>query len=88
MIVVIFGVVSMLWMLQRVFFPVPSGWIRRWWPSLTDMSRTEWLSLAPLLILVVALGVFPGPVLNLTQAPVDRIIQAVSTSQGLALLPW
>src|SRR4029078_225864 len=56
MIVVIFSAVYMLWMFQRVFFTVPSGWIRRWWPSLTDMSRNEWLSLAPLLILVVAPG--------------------------------
>jgi NADH-quinone oxidoreductase subunit M len=88
MLVVIFSAVYMLWMFQRVFFTVPSGWMRRWWPSLSDMSRTEWLSLAPLLFLVVALGVFPGPVLHLTQAPVDTIIQAVSGSQGLALLPW
>jgi NADH-quinone oxidoreductase subunit M len=88
MIVVIFSAVYMLWMFQRVFFTVPSGWMRRWWPSLSDMSRTEWLSLAPLLILVVALGVFPGPVLHLTEAPVDRIIQAVGTSNGLAMLPW
>jgi len=90
MLVVIFSSVYMLWMFQRVFFTVPSGWIRRFWPSLSDMSRTEWLALAPLLFLVVALGVFPGPVLHLTQAPVDHIIQAVSGSNGLASLglPW
>ena len=34
------------------------------WPTLTDMTRNEWLSLAPLIVLVVALGVFPGPVLD------------------------
>jgi NADH-quinone oxidoreductase subunit M len=88
MLVVIFSAVYMLWMFQRVFFTVPSGWMRRWWPSLTDMSRTEWLSLAPLIVLVVALGVLPGPVLHLTEAPVDRIVEAVSGSSGLAVLPW
>ena len=82
MIVVIFSAVYMLWMFQRVFFTVPSGWMRRWWPSLSDMNRTEWLSLAPLIILVVGLGVFPGPVLDLTQAPVDKIIELVSPSTG------
>jgi NADH-quinone oxidoreductase subunit M len=89
MLVVIFSAVYMLWMFQRVFFTVPSGWIRRFWPALSDMSRTEWLSLAPLLFLVVALGVFPGPVLHLTEQPVDRIVQAMSSSNGLASLwPW
>jgi NADH-quinone oxidoreductase subunit M len=88
MLVVIFSAVYMLWMFQRVFFTVPSGWIRRFWPSLSDMSATEWLSLAPLLFLVVALGVFPGPVLHLTERPVEQIVQAVSSSGGLASLPW
>jgi NADH-quinone oxidoreductase subunit M len=78
MLVVIASAVYMLWMLQRVFFTVPSDWMRRWWPSLRDMSRNEWLSLAPLVLLVVALGVYPGPVLELIAAPVDRIIEAVN----------
>jgi NADH-quinone oxidoreductase subunit M len=90
MLVVIFSAVYMLWMFQRVFFTVPSGWMRRWWPSLTDMSRNEWLSLAPLILLVVALGVVPGPVLHLTEAPVDRILELIAPSTGLTSfsLPW
>jgi NADH-quinone oxidoreductase subunit M len=78
MIVVIISAVYMLWMYQRAFFTVPSGWMRRFWPSLRDMSRGEWLSLAPLIVLVVALGVYPGPVLDMIAAPVDRIIEAVN----------
>jgi len=90
MIVVILSAVYMLWMFQRVFFSVPSGWMRRWWPSLTDLTRTEWLSLAPLVLLVVGLGVFPGPVLGAIEAPVQRIVEAVSGSSGLTslALPW
>jgi NADH-quinone oxidoreductase subunit M len=87
MLVVIFSAVYMLWMFQRVFFTVPSGWMRRWWPSLSDMSTTEWLSLAPLVVLVVALGVLPGLVLDLTEAPVDRILELVSPSSGLTSWP-
>jgi NADH-quinone oxidoreductase subunit M len=90
MLVVIFSAVYMLWMFQRVFFTVPSGWMRRFWPTLTDMSRTEWLSIAPLIVLVVALGVYPAPVLDLISAPMQRIIEAVSGSGGLSSLglPW
>jgi NADH-quinone oxidoreductase subunit M len=82
MVVVIISAVYMLWMFQRAFFTVPSDWMRRWWPSLRDMSRGEWLSLAPLVILVVALGVYPAPVLDIIAVPVDRIIEAV-TGAGL-----
>ena len=43
-----------------------------------------------LIILVVALGVFPGPVLHALDAPVQRIIEAVNASPGLTglALPW
>jgi NADH-quinone oxidoreductase subunit M len=90
MVVVILSAVYMLWMFQRVFFTVPSDWMRRFWPSLTDMSRGEWLSLAPLIFLVVALGVYPAPVLEAIEVPVERIIEAVSGSGGLTSLslPW
>ncbi|HEX6139853.1 MAG TPA: NADH-quinone oxidoreductase subunit M [Candidatus Limnocylindria bacterium] len=90
MIVVIFSAVYMLWMFQRVFFTVPSDWMRRFWPRLSDLSRNEWLSLAPLIVLVVLLGVYPAPVLNAIQEPMRRIVEAVSGSGGLTSLslPW
>jgi NADH-quinone oxidoreductase subunit M len=78
MIVVILSAVYMLWMFQRAFFTVPSDWMRRAWPSLRDMSRGEWVSLAPLIVLVVLLGVYPGPVLEMIEVPVDRIVEAVN----------
>ena len=83
MVVVIFSAVYMLWMFQRVFFTVPSGWLRRSWDGLRDMNRNEWLSLSPLIVLVVALGVFPGPVLEMIAEPVNRIIEAVDGAGGL-----
>jgi NADH:ubiquinone oxidoreductase subunit 4 (subunit M) len=54
------------------------------------MSRNEWLSLAPLILLVVGLGVLPGPVLDAISAPVQRILDVVNASQGLTSwsLPW
>jgi NADH-quinone oxidoreductase subunit M len=90
MLVVIFSAVYMLWMFQRVFFTVPSDWMRRWWPTLADLSRTEWLALAPLIVLVVGLGVYPGPVLEAIAEPMRRIIDVVGPSGGLTSLqlPW
>jgi len=90
MLVVIISAVYMLWMFQRVFFSVPSDWMRRWWPSLTDLTRNEWLALAPLIVLVVALGVFPKPILDAVAGPMQRIVDAVNASHGLTSLslPW
>ena len=62
--------------------------MRRAWDSLHDLTRIEWLSLAPLVILVVALGVFPIPVLEATAAPVERILDAVQSAGGLDLVAW
>jgi len=87
MIVVILSAVYMLWMFQRVFFTVPSDWMRRFWPVLRDINRNEWIALTPLIVLVVALGVFPGPVLEVIAAPVDRIIEAVNGAGLTALGP-
>jgi NADH-quinone oxidoreductase subunit M len=87
MIVVIISAVYMLWMFQRAFFTVPSDWMSRWWPKLRDMNRNEWIALSPLIVLVVALGVYPGPVLELIAAPVDRIIQAVTDTGMTGLGP-
>ena len=83
MVVVILSAVYMLWMFQRVFFTVPSGWMRRTWLALRDINRNEWLALAPLIVLVVALGVYPIPVLDAIEAPVERIIEAVNGAGGL-----
>jgi len=87
MLVVIISAVYMLWMFQRVFFTVPSDWMRRWWPALRDLDRAEWTALAPLIFLVVALGVYPGPVLEMIAAPVDRIIEAVNGAGMTGLGP-
>ena len=61
MLVVIASAVYMLWMFQRAFFAVPSDWMRRAWDGLHDMTRIEWLSLAPLVILVFARASSPSP---------------------------
>jgi NADH-quinone oxidoreductase subunit M len=87
MVVVIISAVYMLWMFQRAFFTVPSEWMQRWWPKLRDMNRNEWIALSPLIVLVVMLGVYPGPVLDMLSAPVDRIIQAVNDSGMTGLGP-
>jgi NADH-quinone oxidoreductase subunit M len=90
MLIVIASAVYMLWMFQRMFFTVPSDWMARWWPKLKDMNRNEWIALAPLIVLVVLMGVYPQPILDAIAGPAQRILDAVNGSGGLSSLglPW
>jgi NADH-quinone oxidoreductase subunit M len=89
MLVVVASAVYMLWLFQRVFFTVPSGWMRRWWSQLQDLSRIEWITLTPLALLAVLLGVFPGPILDAIAPAIDRMLQSVQVAGGLtSLAPW
>lgn len=66
---VIFGAAYMLWMFQRVVFgPVSSHVVAK----LEDMNVREIVYMAPLCVAIVAMGVFPQPIL-------DRINPSVST---------
>jgi NADH:ubiquinone oxidoreductase subunit 4 (subunit M) len=47
---------------------------------LTDMTRTEVATLAPLVVLAIAFGVFPGILLQLWQTPVTDILSQVVTA--------
>ena len=69
---VIFGAVYMLWMYQRVMFgPLdnPAN------AELEDLSRREIAVLAPILVMVVVMGVYPRPFLNLMSASVDATLE-------------
>jgi NADH-quinone oxidoreductase subunit M len=61
-----------LWMLQRVNMgTLPEKWRAESFP---DVLAVEWVSWAPLLVGVVALGIFPRLILGVTQEPVDAIL--------------
>ena len=46
--------------------------------SMPDLSLREKVVIGPVLALIVALGVYPRPVLDLVQPPVDRLLQRVN----------
>jgi NADH-quinone oxidoreductase subunit M len=85
--VVIIGAAYLLWMYQRMFFGTLSDFFRSVGDHLTDITPIEIATLAPLLVLVVAFGLFPGLVLDLIQAPAAGVLQAVHGASPVALLP-
>jgi NADH-quinone oxidoreductase subunit M len=68
---VIFGAVYMLWMFQRVMFgPVT----HKENESLKDLSGREILVLAPLIVAIFAMGVYPNFFFEKLQPSVDRLL--------------
>jgi hypothetical protein len=74
-------------MFQRVVFGEVSDFIRGLGHHLTDMTPTEILTLAPLAALVVALGVCPRPLLDLSAIPIAVALEAVDAGSSIQLDP-
>ena len=79
---IVFAGVYLLFMLQNVVFGELTDFMRRLGDRLTDVSATEVATLAPLVVLAVAFGIFPALILELVTAPIDSILAFVD--QGVA----
>ena len=67
----------MLWMLQRVNLGEPKAeWSDH---EFHDVEPTEWLAWAPLIVAIVAIGVYPRIVLGATT---DAVVNLVRTAFG------
>jgi NADH-quinone oxidoreductase subunit M len=75
----------MLWTLQRVFL----GQLPEKWKNLKDMNGREMVMLWPLAIIVIFLGIYPSPVLNLMNTSLNALAgvldqaRHVSTMMGM-----
>ena len=71
----------MLWVLQRVFLgPLPEKW-----KGLTDMNGRETLMLVTLGVIVIFLGIYPTPVLNLMNSSMNAL--AAILQPAAAIVP-
>jgi len=76
---VIFAAVYMLWLVQRVFFGKVNNPKNR---NLTDLSWREISLMAPLVILMVFMGVYPRPFLDASKESVVAIQERVMQQAG------
>lgn len=74
----------MLWTLQRMFF----GTLPEKWNGLTDITGRELTMLIPLAVIIIFLGVYPSPVLNIMTSSVNQLIDFVSKSGNLSSIGW
>jgi NADH-quinone oxidoreductase subunit M len=74
----------MLWTLQRLFF----GTLPERWNGLTDINGRELATLVPLAVIIIFLGVYPSPVLNMMSTSVNQLVDFVSKSSNLTIMGW
>jgi len=74
----VFGGVYLLWMFQRVVLGQPSEFLLKLGHHLTDVDRTEVLTLAPLFVLTIVIGIYPALILDFIQAPVHQILDGLA----------
>jgi NADH-quinone oxidoreductase subunit M len=81
-----FGIVLtagyMLWTLQRVFL----GTLPEKWNGLTDIDGRELSVLIPLAVIVIFLGIYPMPVLDLMNTSANALVDFVRSGAGMALV--
>jgi NADH-quinone oxidoreductase subunit M len=77
----------LLYMYQQVVFTDLSDFLKGLGDHLHDMVPIEIATLVPLAVLVVVLGVYPAPLLDLIQGPVQGVLNSVGHGTALGLLP-
>jgi NADH-quinone oxidoreductase subunit M len=80
----ILGAIYMLWMYRRVIFGPLTNLENE---KLQDLNGREILILAPLLVLIVLMGVYPKPFLSRMTASVDLTLKRVFSSQRVNVQP-
>jgi NADH-quinone oxidoreductase subunit M len=81
-IVMVLAATYLLWMFQRVAFGTLSDFLAGLGAHLTDMDRTEMVTLVPLAALIIVLGLFPSLLLDLLRAPAQAFLAAAGVPVG------
>lgn len=69
------GAAYLLWMFKRMFF----GDVIEECKDYTDMNKREIFYMAPLCIIVIVLGVYPSPVLDMMKSSVGNLVSLLQT---------
>jgi NADH-quinone oxidoreductase subunit M len=74
---ILLGAGYMLWTLQRVYL----GNLKEKWSALKDLTFREYAMFVPLSAIVIFIGVYPAPMLNLMNASVNAMVKFMAHAQ-------
>jgi len=77
---IVLGAAYLLWTIQRMFF----GKLNPKYETLSDINGREIASLVPLLVIVIFLGVYPAPALDLIGVSLDSLLATMQNVAGIA----
>ena len=75
---IVLAAAYMLWMLQRVALGEPATKVASLLP---DLTRREMATVIPLAVLVLWIGLYPGPLMEMMDASVTSLVQQVGVAQ-------
>jgi NADH-quinone oxidoreductase subunit M len=81
---IIFAAVYLLWMYQRVIFGDVTHEANR---TLRDLTPREWAVLAPVVVFIVWIGVYPTTFTRPAEATVEALIAQVQSKASVAARP-
>ncbi|MFV2065059.1 MAG: proton-conducting transporter membrane subunit, partial [Chloroflexota bacterium] len=84
---IIFAAVYLLFMIKNTIFGELSDFLKGLGKKLTDVDHVEILTLAPLVVLTILLGIFPALILDLIAIPVDGVLSIVESVDTTGMLP-
>ena len=70
-----------LWAFQRIFF----GELNEKYADIEPINGRELFTLVPLVVIVIFLGIYPMPVLNLFTSTVDSLLEILNFGAGMAM---
>jgi NADH-quinone oxidoreductase subunit M len=82
---VVLAAVYLLWAYQRMFTGEITDEANR---TLTDLNLREKIILAPLVALVVFLGVYPKPALDIIEPSVDHVLERIEATTDYVVPEW
>jgi NADH-quinone oxidoreductase subunit M len=78
---VVLGAVYMLWMFKRVFFGEAGELVRDTHHPLHDLNLREILVMAPLIVLIFWMGLFPNTFLDWSKASIENLVHTKDNYQ-------
>jgi NADH-quinone oxidoreductase subunit M len=76
----VFAAGYLLWLYQRTAFGVPTQEFED--EAISDVTVPEWIAWTPLLVLILAVGVYPNMVFRVTDGQMTSVAQALASAVG------